>query len=124
MPLNSVNLSNLKPSTPSPGLLIATKNVTDSYTAAAAAPRGSPEDSGPLAFDNMSPAREYMDVALNGLTGHSKFSSTVPMPSVRTMLGTERYRDTRFGDEPIAPWGTPTIVDFGPPTPVRTSDMY
>lgn len=71
------------------------------------------------AFAQLSPAREYMDVALNGLSGHCASSNTVPIPSVRTLLGTERYRDTRFGDEPIVPWGTPMAVDFGPPTPVR-----
>lgn len=70
-------------------------------------------------FDYASPAREYMDVALNGLASHCKAASDLPGPSLRTLLGTERYRDTRFGDEPIVPWGTPATVDFGPPTPVR-----
>lgn len=72
-----------------------------------------------IAASDLSPAREYMDVALNGLAGRCKSSNVFPIPSVRTLLGTERYRDTRFGDEPIVPWGTPTVVDFGPPTPVR-----
>lgn len=75
------------------------------------------------ASGQLSPAREYMDVALNGLSGHCASSSIIPIPSVRTLLGTERYRDTRFGDEPIVPWGTPTAVDFGPPTPVRDDVM-
>lgn len=73
--------------------------------------------SGSTSAVNSSPAREYMDVALNGLAGSCKSSSAYP--SVRTMLGTERYRDTRFGDEPIVSWGSPSIIDFGPPTPVR-----
>lgn len=37
-------------------------------------------------------------------------------PGHRTMLGTETYRDTRFGDVPVVEWGTPNI-DLGPNTP-------
>lgn len=60
-----------------------------------------------------SPGREYMDIALNGL---SNPNDTMVTPNSRTMLGTERYHDTRFGDEPVVPWASPT-VDFGPATP-------
>lgn len=69
----------------------------------------------------MSPAKVYMDVALNGLTGRSASPDADTFaPKCRTMLGTERYRDTRFGDEPIVVWGTPSYVDFGSPTPSET----
>lgn len=63
------------------------------------------------------PAREYMEVALHGLgvTSDSSRSQT-QTPSHRTILGTERYRDTRFGDIPVVAWGSPG-VDFGPATP-------
>ncbi|WOO85723.1 uncharacterized protein LOC62_07G009217 [Vanrija pseudolonga] len=64
----------------------------------------------------VSPGREYMDVALNGLSNPNDSPSALATPSSRTMLGTERYRDTRFGDEPVVPWDTPT-VDFGRATP-------
>ncbi|KAL1405188.1 hypothetical protein Q8F55_008813 [Vanrija albida] len=64
----------------------------------------------------VSPGREYMDVALNGLSNPNDSPSALATPTSRTMLGTERYRDTRFGDEPVVPWDTPT-VDFGRATP-------
>jgi hypothetical protein len=54
-----------------------------------------------------SPRREYMDIALNGLTGESP--SAMATPSSRTLLGTERYRDTRFGDEPFVAWSLPSV---------------
>lgn len=63
-----------------------------------------------------SPGREYMRIALNGLSNPSDIIVT---PNSRTMLGTERYRDTRFGDEPDMMWASPSgrSIDFGPPTP-------
>lgn len=65
-----------------------------------------------------SPAREYMNIALNGLTNPNDSPSALATPSSRTMLGTERFRDTRFADEPIISWGSPK-VDFGPETPTH-----
>lgn len=62
------------------------------------------------------PAREYMEVALHGLGGASDSPRAQVTPSHRTILGTERYRDTRFGDIPVLSWGSPG-VDFGPATP-------
>lgn len=62
------------------------------------------------------PAREYMEVALHGLSSHTDSPSVMATPSHRTVLGTERYRDTRFGDLPMMSWGSPT-VDLGPSTP-------
>lgn len=62
------------------------------------------------------PAREYMEVALHGLPSHTDSPSVMATPSHRTVLGTERYRDTRFGDLPMMSWGSPT-VDLGPSTP-------
>ena len=70
--------------------------------------------------NSSSPAKDYMDVAMYGVldpttaTGQSPSNSTTP--GHRTMLGTERYRDTRFGDVPVVSWGTPN-VDLGPGTP-------
>lgn len=63
-----------------------------------------------------SPARDYMSVALHGLNNPSDSPSAQATPGHRTMLGTERYRDTRFGDVPVFQWGTPS-VDLGPRTP-------
>jgi len=63
-----------------------------------------------------SPRREYMDVALNGLVNDSP--GAIATPNSRTLLGTERYRDTRFGDEPFVPWTSPT-VDCGLETPTH-----
>lgn len=64
-----------------------------------------------------SPAREYMDVALHGLAPNPQDSpSAMATPGHRTMLGTERYRDTRFGDIPMMQWESPNI-DLGPATP-------
>jgi len=66
----------------------------------------------------MSPARDYMDVAMFGLMGpaESPGTSNNQTPGHRTMLGTERYRDTRFGDVPMVQWGSPS-VDLGTGTP-------
>lgn len=121
MPLNPVELSNLGSPSQSIGSPNAVNAESDNYKERTSPARASSDrfPGSALAFDIMSPAREYMDVALNGLAEHCEPSGTVHMPSVRTLLGTERYRDTRFGDEPIIPWGTPTIVDFGPSTPLR-----
>jgi hypothetical protein len=76
-----------------------------------------------------SPGREYMEVALHGLPegeGGAEADSRVGGmggtpgsgrgPGSRTLLGTERWRDTRFGDVPVVQWGTPR-VDLGPGTP-------
>ena len=63
-----------------------------------------------------SPARDYMNVALHGLRNDTESPSAQATPGHRTMLGTERYRDTRFGDVPVFQWGTPS-VDLGPGTP-------
>ena len=63
-----------------------------------------------------SPARDYMDVALHGFPDTADSPSGHATPGHRTMLGTERYRDTRFGDVPVFQWGTPS-VDLGPLTP-------
>lgn len=65
-----------------------------------------------------SPAREYMNIALNGLTNPNDSPSALATPSSRTMLGTERFRDTRFADEPEVAWTSPK-VDFGPDTPIH-----
>jgi hypothetical protein len=62
------------------------------------------------------PAREYMDVALHGLPNPVESPSGFITPGHRTILGTERYRDTRFGDIPSLSWGSPS-VDFGSATP-------
>jgi hypothetical protein len=62
-----------------------------------------------------SPRREYLDVALNGLNDSATVMAT---PNSRTIMGTERYRDTRFGDEPFVAWTSPTL-DCGPPTPTN-----
>jgi len=63
-----------------------------------------------------SPARDYMEVALHGLKNTTDSPSAQQTPGHRTMLGTERYRDTRFGDIPVFQWNTPS-VDLGPVTP-------
>ena len=65
---------------------------------------------------SLSPARNYMDVAMFGLMGPSESPGTAQTPGHRTMLGTERYRDTRFGDVPMVQWGSPS-VDLGTGTP-------
>ena len=74
--------------------------------------------SGPLGRHrpSSSPARDYMDVALHGFPDTADSPSGQATPGHRTMLGTERYRDTRFGDVPVFQWGTPS-VDLGPLTP-------
>ncbi|RXK35540.1 hypothetical protein M231_07219 [Tremella mesenterica] len=54
-----------------------------------------------------SPAREYMEVALRGLMNPQDSPSALATPGHRTMLGTERYRDSRFGDVPMAEWASP-----------------
>jgi hypothetical protein len=63
--------------------------------------------------EQSSPAREFMDMAMHG----PKHSPT-DTPGHRTLLGTERYRDTRFGDLPTVQWGTPS-VDMESATPRR-----
>lgn len=65
-----------------------------------------------------SPAREYMNIALNGLSNPNDSPSALATPSTRTMLGTERFRDTRFADEPVVSWTSPR-VDFGQETPMH-----
>lgn len=85
------------------GLNTAKRNRTRS-------PAGKREES-PL-----SPARNYMDVAMFGLMGPSESPGVTQTPGHRTMLGTERYRDTRFGDVPMVQWGSPS-VDLGTGTP-------
>ena len=83
----------------------------------------------------LSPGQEYMDLALHGLPSptpartrpssggagmmEDESPSAFATPGHRTLLGTERYRDTRFGDAPVLSWGTPS-VDLGANTP-RTS---
>ncbi|ORX34139.1 hypothetical protein BD324DRAFT_636829 [Kockovaella imperatae] len=77
--------------------------------------------------NSSSPAQDYMEVALQTNDPALKASHIGPdispsayaTPSHRTMLGTETYRDTRFGDVPVMSWGTPS-VDLGTGTP-RTS---
>lgn len=65
-----------------------------------------------------SPAKEYMSVALHGLPMPSGESpGMMATPGHRTMLGTERYRDTRFGDVPVVQWSTPGVDLFGSSTP-------
>lgn len=75
--------------------------------------------------DRSSPARDFMDVALHGLPNPTESPSGLATPGHRTMLGTERYRDTRFGDIPEVNWGTPS-VDYGfgstPKQPARADD--
>lgn len=65
---------------------------------------------------SVSPARDYMDVAMYGLLGPSESPGSTQTPGHRTLLGTERYRDTRFGDVPVVHWGSPS-VDLGSGTP-------
>lgn len=65
---------------------------------------------------SVSPARDYMDVAMYGLLGPTESPSSTQTPGHRTLLGTERYRDTRFGDVPVVDWGSPS-VDLGSGTP-------
>jgi hypothetical protein len=72
---------------------------------------------GPRSRQSSAPAREYMDVALHGLPMQADSPSALATPGHRTILGTERYRDTRFGDVPVLNWGSPS-VDFGT-TPQR-----
>lgn len=75
-----------------------------------------------------SPSREYMEIAMHGLesaprntSGQTDQSpSAFATPGHRTMLGTETYRDTRFGDVPVMSWGTPS-VDLGSGMTPRTS---
>lgn len=71
---------------------------------------------GPRPRQTSTPAREYMDVALHGLPNPVESPSGFITPGHRTILGTERYRDTRFGDIPTLAWGSPN-VDFGSATP-------
>lgn len=71
---------------------------------------------GPRPRQTSTPAREYMDVALHGLPNPIESPSGFITPGHRTILGTERYRDTRFGDIPSLSWGSPS-VDFGSATP-------
>jgi hypothetical protein len=71
---------------------------------------------GPRPRQTSTPAREYMDVALHGLPNPVESPSSFITPGHRTILGTERYRDTRFGDIPSLSWGSPS-VDFGSATP-------
>jgi hypothetical protein len=71
---------------------------------------------GPRPRQTSTPAREYMDVALHGLPNPIESPSSFITPGHRTILGTERYRDTRFGDIPSLSWGSPS-VDFGSATP-------
>lgn len=70
---------------------------------------------------SVSPLQDYMDVAMHGVLGGGggidDASSSLATPH-RTMLGTERYRDTRFGDVPMVSWGSPS-VDLGPNTPAE-----
>jgi hypothetical protein len=72
---------------------------------------------GPRPRQTSTPAREYMDVALHGLSNPADSPSALATPSHRTILGTERYRDTRFGDIPVMAWGGSPSVDFGSGTP-------
>jgi hypothetical protein len=72
---------------------------------------------GPRPRQTSTPAREYMDVALHGLTNPADSPSAQATPSHRTILGTERYRDTRFGDIPVMAWGGSPSVDYGSGTP-------
>ena len=65
-----------------------------------------------------SPSRKYLEIATYGLesakdaSGATQSPSAFATPGHRTMLGTETYRDTRFGDVPVMSWGTPS-VDLG-----------
>lgn len=115
--------STMSPPTLSPSPAIGGDNFT--YT-----PLPPPRPATPLATTSkagagkvneqkaFSPAREYMNIALNGLTNPSDSPSAFATPSSRTMLGTERFRDTRFADEPVVPWASPK-VDLGPDTPIN-----
>lgn len=69
---------------------------------------------------DVSPLMDYMDVATYGLLGTRQSPGQMSTPSHRTLLGTERYRDTRFGDVPMVSWGSPS-VDLGPNTPASRS---
>ncbi|WWD15606.1 hypothetical protein CI109_100028 [Kwoniella shandongensis] len=46
-----------------------------------------------------------------------KRQEEVVTPGHRTMLGTERYNDTRFGDIPVGMWESPKVDLSGPETP-------
>lgn len=69
---------------------------------------------------DVSPLMDYMDVATYGLLGTDSLGQ-MNTPNHRTLLGTERYRDTRFGDVPMVSWGSPS-VDLGPNTPASRRD--
>lgn len=80
---------------------------------------------------------DYMDIALNGLPsltsnvnrhqnspgdggglgGGSAGSDLTFTPGPRTLLGTERYRDTRFGDLDLGSWASPRVDLGNPPSP-------
>lgn len=100
--------SNLAPGPSSSAGATATTGLQGAGTAAG---------SSRVARQSPDPAREYMEVALHGLSNTSDSPSAQATPSHRTLLGTERYRDTRFGDIPMMSWGTPGGMDFGPGTP-------
>ncbi|KAK8870100.1 hypothetical protein IAR55_000670 [Kwoniella newhampshirensis] len=52
-----------------------------------------------------------------GLGRLGKKNEEIMTPAHRTMLGTERYNDTRFGDIPVGMWESPKVDLSGPETP-------
>ena len=62
-----------------------------------------------------SPSRDFMDIALHGFADESPSAQAPHTPAHRTLLGTERYNDTKYGDVPLVSWGTPGegMLDFG-----------
>ncbi|BEI94925.1 uncharacterized protein CcaverHIS019_0705060 [Cutaneotrichosporon cavernicola] len=68
------------------------------------------------------PQRMYMDIALNGFADDYSPSAQAT-PSSRTMLGTERFRDNRFADEPLVSWPSPKL-DCGPNTPSHPTTRH
>lgn len=62
-----------------------------------------------------SPSRDFMDIALHGYTDESPSARPPHTPAHRTLLGTERYRDNKYGDLPFFSLATPGEgeMDFG-----------
>lgn len=68
------------------------------------------------------PQRAYMDIALNGFA-EDYSPSALATPNSRTMLGTERFRDNRFADEPMISWPSPKL-EYGPETPTQPTTRH
>ncbi|ORY24704.1 hypothetical protein BCR39DRAFT_546355 [Naematelia encephala] len=111
----------------SPSRLSPSPSIGDSdgfrYTPFPAPPRSAVKAQRPAVQPgearNEEPAREYMSIALHGLENRTDSPSALATPGHRTLLGTERYRDTRFGDVPMLQWGTPGVDIWGSGTPGR-----